>query len=61
MHYFGYVTEGSFRGRGNQYILVGQALVLQTAKFCKQRLKYSRHNSFSTSSFQMSENKVLNV
>ena len=27
-------------------------------KFCKQRLKYGRHNSFSTSKFKMDENKV---
>ena len=33
--------------------LVGSGL-----KFCKQRLKYGCHNSFSTSKFEMSENKV---
>ena len=27
-------------------------------KFCKQRLKYGRHKSFSTSKFEISENKV---
>ena len=33
--------------------LVGSGL-----KFCKQRLKYGSHNSFSTSKLEMSENKV---
>ena len=33
--------------------LVGSGL-----KFCKQRLKYGCYNSFSTSKFEMSENKV---
>ena len=27
-------------------------------KFCKQRLKYDFHNSFSTLKFEMAENKV---
>ena len=33
-------------------------LVESGLKFCKQRLKYGRHNSFSTLKFEMSENKV---
>ena len=33
-------------------------LVESGLKFCKQRLKYGHHNSFSTSKFEMSENKV---
>ena len=33
--------------------LVGSGL-----KFCQQRLKYGCHNSFSTSKFEMAENKV---
>ena len=27
-------------------------------KFCKQRLKYGRHNSFFTSKFEMAENRL---
>ena len=33
-------------------------LVESGLKFCKQRLKYGRHNCFSTLKFEMSENKV---
>ena len=33
--------------------LVGSGL-----KFCKQRLKYGRHNSFFTSKFELAENRV---
>ena len=33
-------------------------LVESGLKFCKQRLKYGRHNSFSTSKFEMAEIKV---
>ena len=33
-------------------------LVESGLKFCKQRLKYGRHNYFSTSKFEMAENKV---
>ena len=35
-----------------------QRLVGSGLKFCKQRLKYGCHNSFSTSNFEMAENKV---
>ena len=34
------------------------ALVESGLKFCKQRLKYGRHNSFFTSNFEMAENRV---
>ena len=30
-HYIGYIMTGSFKGRGNQYILVGQDWALKTA------------------------------
>ena len=33
-------------------------LVESGLKFCKQRLKYGRHNSFFTSKFEMAENRV---
>ena len=33
-------------------------LVESGLKFCKQRLKYGRHNSFFTSRFEMAENRV---
>ena len=33
-------------------------LVDSELKFCKQSLKYGRHNSFYTFKFEMSENKV---
>ena len=33
-------------------------LVESGLKFCKQRLKYGRHNSFFTSNFEMAENRV---
>ena len=33
-------------------------LVGSVLKFCKQRLKYGGHNSFSTSKFELAENKV---
>ena len=33
-------------------------LVESGLKFCKQRLKYGRHNSFFISKFEMAENRV---
>ena len=34
------------------------SLVESGLKFCKQRLKYGRHNSILTSKFEMAENRV---
>ena len=34
------------------------SLVESGLNFCKQRLKYGRHNSFFTSKFEMAENRV---